>query len=98
LTHRPYKRPQAEIDVTSIWNYIAGDSAKAADALLIASKRPSTCWAQNPFAGHARDELMASLRSFPVASYIIFYVPVSDGIEVVRVMSGYRDITPDDME
>ena len=54
--------------------------------------------AQNPFAGRARDELTANLRSFPVASYIIFYVPVADGIEVVRVMSGYRGITSDDME
>jgi toxin ParE1/3/4 len=28
---------------------------------------------------------------------VIFYVPLSDGIEVVRVMSGRQDIDADDM-
>jgi len=37
------------------------------------------------------------LRSFPVGSYIIFYVPVPDGIEIVRVMHGRQDIDADDM-
>jgi toxin ParE1/3/4 len=98
MANRPRKSPQAEIDVASIWNFIADDSAKAADALLERIERTFDMLAQNPFAGRARDELTANLRSFPVASYIIFYVPITDGIEVVRVMSGYRDITSDDME
>jgi toxin ParE1/3/4 len=38
-----------------------------------------------------------NLRSFPVGSYVIFYIPVSDGVEVVRVMSGRQDIEADDM-
>lgn len=98
MTNRPRKSPQAEIDVASIWNFIADDSAKAADALLQRIEGAFDMLAQNPFAGRARDELTANLRSFPVASYIIFYIPVSDGIEVVRVISGHRDITSDDME
>jgi toxin ParE1/3/4 len=98
MTNRPYKRPQAEIDVASIWNFIADDSVKAADALLERIEAAFDMLAQNPFAGRARDELTANLRNFPVASYLVFYVPVSDGIEVVRVMSGRRDITSDDME
>ena len=53
--------------------------------------------AQNPLAGRARSDLASKLRSFPVGSYVVFYVPVSDGIEVVRVMSGRRDIDADDM-
>lgn len=48
-------------------------------------------------AGRARSDLAPSLRSFPVGSYLIFYVPLSDGIEVVRVMSGRQDIDADDM-
>jgi toxin ParE1/3/4 len=31
-------------------------------------------------------------------NYIIFYLPLDDGIEVVRILSGYLDITPEDME
>jgi len=53
--------------------------------------------AEAPLAGRARDDLKSNLRSFPVRSYVIFYVPVSDGIEVVRVMHGRQDIGADDM-
>jgi toxin ParE1/3/4 len=53
--------------------------------------------AQTPLAGRARNELASKLRSFPVGSYVIFYIPVSDGIEVIRVMSGRQDVDADDM-
>ncbi len=52
---------------------------------------------QNPLAGRARAELGKDLRSFPVGNYIIFYLPLSDGIEVVRVLHGRQDIDADDM-
>jgi toxin ParE1/3/4 len=37
------------------------------------------------------------LRSFPVGSFLVFYVPLSDGVEIVRIMSGRQDIDADDM-
>jgi toxin ParE1/3/4 len=52
---------------------------------------------QNPLAGRERSELQKHLRSFPVGSYIVFYVPLPDGIEIVRVMNGRQDIGADDM-
>jgi toxin ParE1/3/4 len=52
---------------------------------------------QNPLAGRERPELQQRLRSFPVGNYIIFYVPLPDGIEIVRVMNGRQDIGADDM-
>ena len=33
-----------------------------------------------------------SLRGLPLASYIIFYRIIDDGIEIIRVVSGYRDL------
>ena len=45
----------------------------------------------------ARPELGPSLRSFPVGNYVVFYVPLPDGIEIVRVMNGRQDIGADDM-
>ena len=42
--------------------------------------------------GRARDELAADLRSFPFARYVIFYEPIEDGIDVVRVLHSARDI------
>lgn len=88
------KTPQAEIDITSIWNYVAADSIKAADGLI---DRTFDMLADQPLAGRARSDLARNLRSFPVGSYVIFYFPMSDGVEVVRVMSGRQDIDADDM-
>ncbi len=39
-----------------------------------------------------RAELAADLRSFPFGRYVIFYAPIEDGIDVVRVLHGARDI------
>jgi toxin ParE1/3/4 len=34
MANRSRKSPQAEIDVTSIWQFVAGDNVKAADTML----------------------------------------------------------------
>ena len=81
----------------SIWLYVAEDSIKAADTLIDRIERAFDMLAEQPLAGRARSDLAPRLRSFPVGSYIVFYLPVSDGVEVVRVMSGRQDIDADDM-
>jgi toxin ParE1/3/4 len=91
------KSPQTEIDLTSIYNFIADDSVRAADAWLKRIEDTFDMLAQTPMAGRARDDLSVNLRSFPVGRYIIFYIPVSDGVEVVRVMNSRQDIDADDM-
>jgi toxin ParE1/3/4 len=98
MANRPLKSPQAERDVTSIWDFIAADSTKAADALLARIEAAFDMLADTPFAGRARGDLAPNLRSFPVGNYIIFYVPISDGIDVIRVMHGRQDIDADDLE
>jgi toxin ParE1/3/4 len=52
---------------------------------------------QNPHVGRPRPDLGRNLRSFAVANYIIFYVPQTEGIDIVRVMHGRQDIGPGDM-
>jgi toxin ParE1/3/4 len=42
--------------------------------------------------GRARDELAPGVRSFPVGRYVAFSVPRNDGVDVVRVLHGARDI------
>jgi toxin ParE1/3/4 len=98
MTNRPRKSPQAEVDLTTIWRFIAADNVKAADALLDRIEECFDMLAQMPLAGRARTDLALKLRSFPVESYVIFYVPVPDGIEVLRVMSGWQDVDAEDME
>jgi toxin ParE1/3/4 len=42
--------------------------------------------------GRSRDQLALGMRSFPVGNYLIFYLPIKNGIVIVRVLSGYRDL------
>jgi toxin ParE1/3/4 len=86
------KRPLAEADLYDIWWYIAQDNPKAADGLLDKIEERCTMLARCPEMGASRDELMDGLRSLPVGNYVIFYLPINHGIEIVRVLSGMRDI------
>jgi toxin ParE1/3/4 len=62
MVNRARKSPQAEVDLTSIWDYIADDSVKAADALLNRIEDTFDMLAQTPLAGRARNELASSGR------------------------------------
>lgn len=42
--------------------------------------------------GRARNVLAAGMRSFPFGRYVIFYEPIDDRIDVVRVLHSTRDI------
>jgi toxin ParE1/3/4 len=42
--------------------------------------------------GRERNELVPGLRSFPIGRYMIFYEPLPDGVVIVRVLHGARDI------
>lgn len=83
---------QAEADLLEIWLFIAKDSIRAADRLLDRFEETFHLIASQPRMGRCRAQLAPELRSFPVGDYLIFYVPLPDGIQVIRVLSGYRDI------
>jgi toxin ParE1/3/4 len=42
--------------------------------------------------GRARPELRPDLRSFPCGAYLILYRAVDDGVEIVRVVHGARNL------
>ncbi len=48
--------------------------------------------AHRPFAGRARPERRADLRSFPVGNYIVIYRPDDQALTIVRVLESHRDI------
>ena len=48
--------------------------------------------ASHPNLGRSRDELAEGLRSFPVGRYVIFYRAIPEGVEIVRVLHGSRDL------
>ena len=84
----------ARSDLDEIWFYIAQDDSDAADKFIraIVSRFPKL--AAMPQLGRQREELLPRLRSFPVGRYIIFYRPMKNRIEIVRVLHGARDLPP----
>lgn len=83
---------QSRLDLDDIWLFIASDNLAAADRTIDELVGKFRTLAGEPGIGPTRDELAESLRSFPVGSHVIFYRAIPNGIEVVRVLSGFRDI------
>ena len=86
------RRPLAAADILEIWDYIAEDSLDEADLWVDRLDEKLGLLATQPLMGRARNELAAGLRSFPFGRYVIFYVPLADGIDVVRVLHSSRDV------
>lgn len=83
---------QAARDIENIWKYVAQNNPKAADKLFDTLRTTFPKLAKFPQMGKERPELAAYLRSFPVKSYLIFYRPMDEGIEIVRILHGSQDI------
>jgi toxin ParE1/3/4 len=92
LKVRVLKRPLAEADLDDIWWYIAQDNPEAADRLLDRIEEKCRALAQFPEMGIGREELMPGLRSVPVGNYLVFYLPIERGVEIVRILPGMRDV------
>jgi toxin ParE1/3/4 len=89
---RIIKTPEAGNDLDEIWWYIAQDNPANADKLLDEIEETCRKLARFTSMGRNRDELHLGLQSFPVGKYLIFYMPINSGIEIVRVLQGMMDI------
>jgi toxin ParE1/3/4 len=89
---RILRTPAAEEDVWEIALYIALDNEAAAVRLLDRFDKTFRMLADFPRGGPARPELGENVRSFPVGNYLVFYRPLDDGIEILRVLHGARDL------
>lgn len=84
---------EAENDLLSIWRYIAGDNPEAATRILRNIDEKCALLGENPKLGPARPDIAADLRYFTSGNYLILYREVSDGVEIVRVLHGARNLT-----
>ncbi|MBE9127429.1 MULTISPECIES: type II toxin-antitoxin system RelE/ParE family toxin [unclassified Coleofasciculus] len=85
--------PTASRDIESIMDYLAErGSIETAERFLEKIDTKFKMLAQFPRIGRKRDELYPGLRSVSLEDYLIFYRLVSNGIEVMRVVGGYRDL------
>ena len=83
----------ASRDIEAIMDYVAANSSfDAAERLLDKIEDKCKKLISFPSMGQKRDQLALNVRSFPVDSYLIFYRAIADGVEILRVVSGYRDL------
>ena len=88
-----FRTERAELDLLEIWLFIAEDSSDVADSFLTLLEEKAQTLATSPEMGRLRPELAAGdIRSFPIGRYVVFYEPREDGILIVRVLHGARDI------
>jgi toxin ParE1/3/4 len=90
---RVERRPKARFDLLGISNYIAENGGEArAERYLRRINDAISYLAQHPMMGLARPEVEAGIRSFPCDQHVIFYLPLEDGVEIVRVIHGAMDL------
>lgn len=88
------KRPRAADDLIEIWDYIAEDNVARADAFIDDADAQFHLLLEQPMLGRSREELAPGIRSVPLGRYVIFYEVIPDGIAIVRVLHGARDLGP----
>ena len=79
-------------DLDEICNYIAVENSRAASQLFDKIRQKCKLVASFPNMGKSYSRLEPNLRGFIVEDYIVFYYPIPDGINIARVVNGYRDI------
>ena len=84
--------PSARQDLSDIFDYIARDKPQAARDWIETIEEKCELIVSSRELGEGRPEYGADIRSSVVGRYVIFYRPMREGIEVVRVIPGDRDI------
>ena len=80
----------AQNDATEIWAYIAQDNEVAADKLIDRIDQRLKSLSFMPLSGTAMPFIGPEIRRTVVGRYSIYYRPVNDGIEVLRILHERR--------
>ena len=84
---------EADEDLVGIADFIARDKPEAARRWIQRIREVCETLAMRPEMGELRRGFgVSGCRSFSVGSYVLFFRPTSDGIEVARVVHGSRDM------
>jgi toxin ParE1/3/4 len=76
-----------------IWLFIAEDSPVNADRYIDKLNEKAQKVARFNEMGVDRPELGKDIQSFIVDRYVLFYRPLVNGIELVRVLNASRDLS-----
>ncbi len=87
-----YITPRAKSNLNDIWSLIAADNMTAADGVYRRIMHKAQLAADNPYMGASRPELNSDARILIEGRYIIIYEPKSDGISIITVIHGMRNM------
>jgi toxin ParE1/3/4 len=88
---------RARDDLLDIWLHIAADDPGAADAAFARIEARIAVLADFPELAPLRPEIAPGARVLVARPYLILYraLPLPEGVQVVRVLHGARDIDAD---
>jgi toxin ParE1/3/4 len=98
MARRILKRRSAVADLLEHFVFIGEQSEEVALGFLHSAQETFELLATQPQMGKVtayRNPVLVRIRVFPLKTferYLVFYRPIQDGIEVVRVIHGARDI------
>ena len=82
----------ASRDLQQIAEYFATENVEAGEKLLQEFNRKCRQLVSFPKMGKQYEDLRPGLRGIPLDGYIIFYQTMNENIEIVRVVSGRRNL------
>jgi toxin ParE1/3/4 len=81
-------------DIENIADYIASQTGlEQAEHFLSKLDAKFARITQFPGLGRPRNEILPGLRSLSIDSYLILYAATESRVDILRVVSGYRDLT-----
>lgn len=83
--------PTASRDLDAMGDYFVARNIEAGERLLREFVKKCENLVKFPNMGRSYDRIKPGLRGVPLDGYIIFYRVVENGIEILRVVSGYQE-------
>jgi toxin ParE1/3/4 len=98
MSRRIVRRETATEDLIETYVYIGLDSPDAAERFLSAAERTFEMLAETPRMGRRWDSTLAHLQDVRLwrvkgfENWLVFYLPLADGVEILRVIHGARNL------
>jgi toxin ParE1/3/4 len=89
---RLFRTRRARQDLIEIWQYVAKDDRAAADNVLDRIDDVCRLLTENPRLGPERNDIRPGLRYAVAGTHLILYRIVDDGVEIVRIAHGRRNL------
>jgi toxin ParE1/3/4 len=83
----------ASRDLETISEYFLESSVEAGDRFVEAFNQKCQYLARFPYIGKPYTQLKPGLRGILLMDYIVFYHLIGKDVEILRVLSGYRDLS-----